>query len=73
MKKQLMCYSIAAALYTASGSAAMLEEVVVTAQKREQNLQDVGIAVSAFTGEQMAAMGGDPEYRHRRVHPGCAH
>lgn len=32
-------------------NAAILEEVVVTAQKREQNLQDVGISVSAFTGE----------------------
>ena len=31
-------------------SAPTLEEVVVTAQKREQNLQDVPIAVSAFSG-----------------------
>ncbi len=35
----------------------VLEEVVVTAQKREQNLQDVGIAVTAFTGVQMRALG----------------
>ncbi|NCF20814.1 MAG: hypothetical protein GWP63_21500, partial [Haliea sp.] len=35
----------------------MLEEVVVTAQKREQNLQDVPIAVTAFTGAQMNAFG----------------
>ncbi len=33
----------------------VLEEIVVTAQKREQNLQEVGIAVSAFTGEQLRA------------------
>ena len=33
----------------------VLEEIVVTAQKREQNLQDVGIAVSAFTGAQLRA------------------
>ena len=32
-------------------NAAVLEEIKVTAQKREQNLQDVGIAVNAFTGE----------------------
>lgn len=38
-------------------NAAVLEEVVVTAQKREQNLQDVGIAVNAFSGEQMRALG----------------
>ncbi len=38
-------------------NAAILEEVVVTAQKREQNLQDVGISVSAFTGAQISALG----------------
>jgi iron complex outermembrane receptor protein len=37
--------------------AGVLEEVVVTAQKREQSLQDVGIAVSAFTGDQLDALG----------------
>lgn len=44
-------------LMVGSVSAAVLEEVVVTAQKREQNLQDVGIAVSAFTGTQMKELG----------------
>lgn len=33
------------------------DEVVVTAQKREQNLQDVGIAITAITGRQMQALG----------------
>ena len=37
--------------------AVVLEEVVVTAQKREQNIQDVGIAITAFSGEQMKALG----------------
>ena len=32
-------------------SATTLEEVVVTAQKREQNLQDIPIAISAVTGD----------------------
>lgn len=44
-------------LLAGSINAAVLEEVVVTAQKREQNLQDVGIAVSAFTGAQMKELG----------------
>ncbi len=37
--------------------AAVLEEIVVVAQKRDQSLQDVGIAVSAFTGEQLDQLG----------------
>ncbi len=38
-------------------NAAVLEEIVVTAQKREQSLQDVGVSVSAFSGDQMKALG----------------
>src|SRR5438309_1505135 len=34
-----------------------LQEVIVTAQKREQNLQDIGIALSAVSGEQLATLG----------------
>jgi iron complex outermembrane receptor protein len=35
----------------------VLDEVVVTAQKREQGAQDVGIAITAFTGYQLKALG----------------
>ena len=41
----------------ANVNAEILEEVIVTAQKREQSIQDVGIAVTALTGEQMSALG----------------
>lgn len=34
-----------------------LEEVIVTAQKRSQSQQDVGIAITAVTGDQMRALG----------------
>jgi iron complex outermembrane receptor protein len=34
-----------------------LEEIVVTAQKRSENLQDVGISVAAFSGDQLAELG----------------
>ncbi len=37
--------------------AAVLEEVVVTAQKRDQSMQEVGIAVTAFTGDQLDQLG----------------
>ena len=33
------------------------DEIVVTAQKREQNLQDVGVSVTAFSGKMMADLG----------------
>ncbi len=39
--------------------APMLEEVVVTAQKRAQSLQDVPISVVAFDSEKLAARGID--------------
>ena len=41
----------------ASGFA--LEEVVVTAQKREQNLQDIPVSAQAFNAEDMRVMGAD--------------
>lgn len=39
-----------------SAGAAKLEEVIVTAQKRAQNLQDVPVSVSAIGGEKIEAM-----------------
>ena len=35
----------------------VIEEVIVTAQKREESVQDIGIAITAFSGEQMEALG----------------
>src|SRR5882762_5281420 len=34
-----------------------LEEVIVTANRREQNLQDVGTSIAAFSGEQLKDLG----------------
>ncbi len=50
---------IALSLVVPAAHAQMLEEVVVTAQKREQSMQDVGIAVTAFSGDALQAMGVD--------------
>lgn len=38
-------------------SSAVLEEVMVVAQKREQSMQDVGVSITAFSGDQMKALG----------------
>ncbi|HEY0915635.1 MAG TPA: TonB-dependent receptor [Solimonas sp.] len=40
----------------------LVEEIVVTAQKREENIQDVPISISAFSAETLDAKGiGDPK------------
>ncbi|MBT4520300.1 MAG: TonB-dependent receptor plug domain-containing protein, partial [Halieaceae bacterium] len=41
----------------ASAQGLVLEEVIVTAQKRTQSLQDVPIAVTAISGEKIVAAG----------------
>ena len=56
----LTCFAAAATLpggLVVPVNAAILEEVIVTAQKREQQLSDVGISVTAFTGEQIKEFG----------------
>lgn len=50
----------AAAIFTPAtvwADDATLDEIVVTAQKRSQNLQDVGIAITAFTGSNLEELG----------------
>ena len=60
-KTSILAASIIAAVYTNTPLAAeksrALEEVVVTAQKREQNLQDVPVAIQAVLGEEMRTSG----------------
>lgn len=47
-----------------------LEEIVVTAQKREQSIQDVGISITAFGGEQLKEMGFQDSFDVARMTPG---
>jgi len=49
--------SLALLATPAAQAAAQLEEIVVTAQKREQNLQDVPFSVTAFSGQMVRDMG----------------
>src|ERR1700730_13119500 len=41
----------------ASSTSGALEEIVVTAQKREQNSQDIGISLSAISGADLHSLG----------------
>ena len=45
------------AALTAQASGSELEEVRVTAQKREQKAQDVGIAITVLSQERLVALG----------------
>lgn len=55
MKKTLMAAAIVAMVPTVSY--AQLEEVIVTASKRAESLQDVSMSISAITGDSIARMG----------------
>ena len=59
--KQTLCaLAIGLALqssYTAAADSVVLEKITVTSQKREQYINDVSIAVTAFSGEQMESLG----------------
>src|SRR5580765_6590105 len=46
---------VAFALAASAAEAQQVEEVVVTARKREEALQNVPVAVTAFSGEALAA------------------
>jgi iron complex outermembrane receptor protein len=49
--------AFAAGAYAQAANDTELEQVVVTAQRREQSAQDVGIALSVISGDQLAARG----------------
>ena len=51
----LLAISISAPAFAQSSNT--IEELVVTAEKREQNLQDVPVAISAFTSEKRDLVG----------------
>ncbi len=57
MQARTVIWALAGAAIALPVQASVIEEIVVTAQKREQNVQDVGIAISALTGEQMRQLG----------------
>lgn len=52
-KRKALVGALAFAITAPTAMAQMLEEVVVTAQKREQTLKDVPISISAISGERL--------------------
>jgi len=56
-RKQTLTLAIGFALGSAGAVAQQLEEVVVTASKRVENLQDVPQAITAFSQERLREQG----------------
>jgi len=57
---------------TDNNTGGIMDEIIVTAQRRSQNLQDVGISVSAFSTEQLRAAGVINSIDVARLTPGVA-
>jgi len=58
--RSLLAKSVTQALILFSSTGAfseVIEEIIVTAQKRAESLQDIPLAISAFSGEQIAEDG----------------
>ncbi|HNP35252.1 MAG TPA: TonB-dependent receptor [Woeseiaceae bacterium] len=45
--------------HAAAQSDGPIDEIIVTAQKREQSVQDIGISIATFTGEDLRELGAD--------------
>lgn len=53
-----------------SSSSRLVEEIIVTAQKREEQIQDVPVSVAAFSSDQLSALGVESTQDLGRVTPG---
>lgn len=60
------------ALVVPTGDGQVLEEIVVTAQKREQSIQEVGIAITALSGTQIEELGLESSSDIARLTPGVS-
>lgn len=61
---------MSASLVTPSQAQMVLEEVLVVAQKRTQNLQEVPVAVTAFSGEELEISGIEDIFDLSNITPG---
>ncbi len=55
---------------TASGGSSLTDEIVVTATRNRLSVQDVGVSVSAFTGEQLKTVGISDSTQIIQITPG---
>lgn len=57
VRRAIVTFAVIASIHVEGAAAQEIEEIVVTAQKREQSLQDVGISVSALGADQLEQLG----------------
>jgi outer membrane receptor protein involved in Fe transport len=57
LKKSALAVAVSNVIVASVAHAAQIEEIVVTATKREASLQDIPMSVSAISGENLASMG----------------
>ena len=57
MNRKKIASLVAPVLVSSAVHAQILEEIVVVAQKRAQNANDIGVSVNAFTDEHLEALG----------------
>ena len=70
-RTRTIALSIVCLIFTTQISAqAIIEEIVVTAQKRAESLQEVPISIQAFTGDNLHAMGVSSAEEVLRMIPG---
>ena len=72
LTRTAISFAVLAAFGAATGAHAQgaLEEIVVTAQKRDQSLQDVSVAVTAVSGDELKALGITDAFRLEILAPG---
>ena len=68
----LVVFALPPVVFAVEGGQPTIEEIVVTATKREESIQDVPVAVSAYTGEDLAARGVEDLYGLQEVSPSVA-
>ena len=53
----LAAVSTALAICSPSALSAVIEEVIITAQKRAESVNDIGVSANAFSGDQLKEVG----------------
>ena len=66
----LTLFTVLAAISVGPSAQALIEEVIVTAQKREQSLQDVSVAVTVVSGKDLVDLGVTDAFRLEVLAPG---